>query len=82
MAPLSSSPLNWSDMTPADFDRDLPPEPLALVDPRVVERSVPAVPDACGTEALFGAQPAPKRSGGWVRRPARPMPPGSGDTLF
>ncbi|OEJ21124.1 hypothetical protein BGK67_34675 (plasmid) [Streptomyces subrutilus] len=45
-------------MQRADFDPDAP---LALVEARSVARPVPAVPDACGTEALFGDEPAPKR---------------------
>ncbi|MEE1764470.1 hypothetical protein [Streptomyces sp. SP18BB07] len=68
---------NWSAMTHADFDGTAP---LALVDADAVRRPVPAVPDACGTEALFGDDPAPKRAPR-TRRPAATPTQDTG-TLF
>ncbi|MFJ1552781.1 hypothetical protein [Streptomyces mirabilis] len=50
--------MDWSVMRRADFDEQAP---LALVDADAVTRPVLAVPDACGTEALFGEAPTPKR---------------------
>ncbi|WP_245962265.1 hypothetical protein [Streptomyces ardesiacus] len=49
---------DWTAMTHADFDEGAP---LALVEADAVGRPVLAVPDACGTEALFGEPPAPAR---------------------
>lgn len=68
---------DWSAMPRSDFD---PNAPLALVDARAVHRPVLAVPDACGTEALFGEEPASKP-------PARQAQPALGpayetDALF
>ncbi|MGW0033033.1 hypothetical protein ACWDXD_24855 [Streptomyces sp. NPDC003314] len=68
---------DWSAMTRADFD---PSAPLALVDEDTVERAVPAVPDAYGTEALFGDEPAPQRPRR-IRRPATGEAP-QADALF
>ncbi|WP_371605013.1 hypothetical protein OG345_42100 (plasmid) [Streptomyces sp. NBC_01220] len=73
----SSAPTDWSAMSRADFDAGAP---LALVDADAVIRPVLAVPDECGTEALFGDEPTPARP----RRAPRPasLPPADGDTLF
>ncbi|MFF4902340.1 hypothetical protein [Streptomyces sp. NPDC001068] len=54
---MSTAP-DWSAMRRADFD---PTAPLALVEARDVTRRVEAVPDACGTDALFGDEPRPAR---------------------
>lgn len=68
---------DWTRMKRADFD---PSAPLALVDADAVCRPVPAVPDACGTEALFGEDPKPARPRR-TRMPA-PTPTEDADTLF
>lgn len=68
---------DWSTMTHADFDDSAP---LALVDADAVCRPVLAVPDACGTEALFGEPPAPARRTR-TRVPA-PAPSEDTGTLF
>lgn len=67
---------DWTRMQRADFDDSAP---LDLVDEAVC-RPVPAVPDACGTQALFGEDPRPERP-----RPTRtpaPAPTENTDTLF
>ncbi|MBZ6253538.1 hypothetical protein KVH27_34890 [Streptomyces olivaceus] len=64
-------------MTHADFDDSAP---LALVDADAVGRPVLAVPDPCGTEALFGEPPAPARRTR-ARMPAAPPAEDTG-TLF
>lgn len=46
---------DWTRMKRADFDDTAP---LELVDAAVC-RPVPAVPDECGTQALFGENPEP-----------------------
>ncbi|MBK3647992.1 hypothetical protein JHN46_46315 [Streptomyces sp. MBT33] len=56
-------------MTYADFDDSAP---LALIDVDAVRRPVPAVPDPCGTEALFGEDPKPKRTARPRTRAATP----------
>ncbi|MGW5371060.1 hypothetical protein ACWER6_18330 [Streptomyces sp. NPDC004009] len=48
---------DWTRMQRADFDDCAP---LDLVDAAVC-RPVPAVPDECGTEALFGKDTKPPR---------------------
>ncbi|MFI5990354.1 hypothetical protein ACIBAC_00670 [Streptomyces sp. NPDC051362] len=68
---------DWSTMRRVDFD---PSAPLALVDEDDVARPVLAVPDAFGTEALFGDEPRPMRNGR-RRTPAVPAPP-EVDALF
>ncbi|MFJ2745259.1 hypothetical protein ACIO3O_37005 [Streptomyces sp. NPDC087440] len=78
---MSTSPeapgRDWSGMRRADFDEDAP---LALVDTDAVVRPVLAVRHTSGTEALFGAAPAPR---GPVRRAGRgAVSPPAGDTLF
>lgn len=67
---------DWTRMERADFDETARPAPLALIGEEAVARPVPAVPDACGTEALFGDDPAPRRA----PRPARPAAPPPADT--
>ncbi|MCD9903193.1 hypothetical protein LUR56_31070 [Streptomyces sp. MT29] len=66
---------DWTRMGRADFDDSLPPEPPVLIQEGAV-RSVPAVPDECGTAALFGDRPAPRRP----RRSSRPTPAPSEET--
>ncbi|MFG2408828.1 hypothetical protein ACGFR8_31680 [Streptomyces brevispora] len=66
-------------MERADFDEAAQLAPLALIGEEAVVRSVPAVPDECGTEALFGDAPAPRRPR--TAMPA-PMPPADTLTLF
>ncbi|MCG8971827.1 hypothetical protein [Streptomyces sp. CL12-4] len=68
---------DWSAMSRADFDEGAP---LALVDADTVTCRVEAIPDACGTEALFGEAPTPRRAPG-PRRPAA-GPAAQGDALF
>ncbi|WP_224350519.1 hypothetical protein [Streptomyces olivaceus] len=68
---------DWTAMTHADFDDSAP---LALVDADAVGRPVLAVPDPCGTEALFGEPPAPARRTR-ARMPAAPPAEDTG-TLF
>ncbi|WP_208874765.1 hypothetical protein [Streptomyces sp. PBH53] len=65
-------------MRRADFD---PTAPLVLVDDRAVRAGarVPAVPDACGTEALFGDEVAVRRP---VRRPRAQQGEPQSDALF
>lgn len=72
--------LDWTRMERADFDETAQPAPLALIGEEAVVRPVPAVPDAYGTAALFGDDPAPTRP----RRAARPAvpPPADTGTLF
>ncbi|MEW2298002.1 hypothetical protein ABZ719_35820 [Streptomyces sp. NPDC006743] len=70
---------DWTRMKRADFDDRAP---LDLVDAAVC-RPVPAVPDECGTQALFGKDPKPERP----RRTRAPAPPPTEntentDTLF
>jgi hypothetical protein len=67
----------WSTMGRADFDQGAP---LALVDEGAVSRSVLAVPDAYGTDALFGEAPRSVRSTR-TRTPAEP-PADDTATLF
>lgn len=55
---------DWTRMKRADFDDCAP---LNLVDAAVC-RPVPAVPDECGTQPLFGKDPKPPRP----RRPRTP----------
>lgn len=50
---------DWIAMRRADFDPDAP---LALVDADTLTRPVLAVPDAFGTEALFGDAPTGRRA--------------------
>ncbi|QOV40226.1 hypothetical protein IM697_18565 [Streptomyces ferrugineus] len=69
--------IDWTAMQRADFDPDAP---LALVDADAVTRPVLAVPDAYGTEALFGDAPTGRRATG-TRRPAAAPAPDT-DTLF
>ncbi|MDF3301469.1 hypothetical protein [Streptomyces tropicalis] len=58
---------DWRGMTPGDFDLD---EPLCLaIGGGPV--AIPAEPDACGTDPLFGDEPA-KRAAHRVRRTAPP----------
>ncbi|MFI0232604.1 hypothetical protein [Streptomyces sp. NPDC017086] len=67
---------DWTRMQRADFDDSAP---LELVDAAVC-RPVPAVPDECGTQALFGKEPGPpcpRRT----RAPA-PAPAEDTETLF
>ncbi|MFE9360542.1 hypothetical protein ACFYPB_41675 [Streptomyces olivaceoviridis] len=65
---------DWTRMKRADFDDCAP---LELVD--VAEcRPVPAVPDECGTQPLFGKDLEPERP---CRTPA-PPPAENADTLF
>ncbi|MET9776226.1 hypothetical protein ABZ023_18530 [Streptomyces sp. NPDC006367] len=64
---------DWTRMGRADFDEEAP---LALVDADEVSRPVPAVPDPCGTEPLFGEAPAPARR----TRPRTPAPAPTEDT--
>jgi hypothetical protein len=59
-------------MQRADFDDSAP---LDLVDAAVC-RPVPAVPDECGTQALFGQDPQPARR----RRTRTPAPAWTEDT--
>ncbi|MFC9283394.1 hypothetical protein [Streptomyces collinus] len=63
---------DWTRMRRADFDDSAP---LNLVDAAVF-RPVPAVPDECGTQALFGKDPKPPRP----RRPRTPAPAPTEDT--
>ncbi|RZU28235.1 hypothetical protein EV284_6401 [Streptomyces sp. BK022] len=75
----SGAPLyrDWTAMRPADFDQERPAEPERLMD---VRRPVLAEPDKCGTEALFGQAPPPRRNR-QERRGA--SAPGTGaETLF
>ncbi|MFJ7004198.1 hypothetical protein ACIQU7_23970 [Streptomyces albidoflavus] len=69
---------DWTAMRRADFDTRAE---LALADADTVVRPVLAVPDECGTEALFGEAPPSGR-----RRASRSRPAGSpnvtADTLF
>ncbi|MGW5284215.1 hypothetical protein ACWERI_32890 [Streptomyces collinus] len=70
---------DWTRMKRADFDDSAP---LNLVDAAVC-RPVPAEPDECGTQPLFGKDPKPPRP----RHPRTPTPaPTEGsentDTLF
>ncbi|MET8717417.1 hypothetical protein ABZV52_30075 [Streptomyces sp. NPDC004735] len=67
---------DWTRMEPADFNESAPRGPLALIREEAVVRPVPAVPDAFGTEALFGDDPAPRKA----RRAPRPAPPPTEDT--
>ncbi|MGA5127789.1 hypothetical protein ACWCV2_17030 [Streptomyces pseudogriseolus] len=57
---------DWTRMKRTDFDDSAP---LALVDAADVGRPVPAVPDECGTEPLFG-EPAQPKGKARTRRPA------------
>ncbi|MBT3150212.1 hypothetical protein HTV45_04800 [Streptomyces sp. CHD11] len=50
---------DWADMTPGDFDRDAPLCLNVGTGPVVV----PAEPDECGTEPLFGEETPSRRSG-------------------
>ncbi|MEV5731609.1 MULTISPECIES: hypothetical protein [Streptomyces] len=63
---------DWTRMKRADFDDSAP---LDLVDAAVC-RPVPAVPDECGTQALFGANPEPAR----CRRTRTPVQAQTEDT--
>ncbi|MEU3862296.1 hypothetical protein AB0F03_33995 [Streptomyces sp. NPDC028722] len=67
---------DWTRMKRADFDDCAP---LDLIDAAVC-RPVPAVPDECGTEALFGKAPRPARTR--RTRTPPPMPTEDTDTLF
>ncbi|MGW4601107.1 hypothetical protein ACWEOA_38425 [Streptomyces sp. NPDC004457] len=51
---------DWTRMKRADFDDSAPLDLVDLVDAAVC-RPVPAVPDECGTQALFGKEPEPER---------------------
>ncbi|MEV0241643.1 hypothetical protein AB0I06_17155 [Streptomyces sp. NPDC050674] len=51
---------DWVCMTPDDFDREAPPRPE-------VDGRIPAELDECGTEPLFGDEPASPEAD----RPAR-----------
>ncbi|MFE6639533.1 hypothetical protein ACFVFT_38535 [Streptomyces tendae] len=68
---------DWSTMRRADFDEGAP---LALVEADTLTRKVEAVPDAYGTEALFGDAPTSRRATR-ARRPAVGAAP-QGDALF
>ncbi|MEV7817031.1 MULTISPECIES: hypothetical protein [Streptomyces] len=70
---------DWTRMQRADFDDSAPLDLVDLTDAAVC-RPVPAVPDECGTQALFGKDPKPERP----RRTRRPAPPPTEntDTLF
>ncbi|MGV9255273.1 hypothetical protein [Streptomyces sp. NPDC003697] len=60
---------DWTRMTPGDFDRE---EPLRLAvgtGPAVI----PAEPDECGTDPLFGDEPPAPRSRGRAKRPPAPL---------
>lgn len=65
---------DWTGMRRADFKEDEPLAPLALVDADDVPRPVLAVPDACGTDPLFGDEPTGRRATR-ARRPAAPREP-------
>ncbi|MFJ3336082.1 hypothetical protein [Streptomyces sp. NPDC086766] len=67
---------DWTRMTPGDFDRD---EPLRLA-VSAGPTAIPAEPDECGTDPLFGDEPPARRT--VVRRPARPAAPVEQDGLF
>ncbi|UXY33327.1 hypothetical protein [Streptomyces albidocamelliae] len=70
---------DWTRMKRADFDGCAP---LNLVGAAVC-RPVPAVPDECGTQALFGKDPEPprpRRSRAPARAPTEDFE--STDTLF
>lgn len=70
---------DWTRMQRADFDDCAP---LDLVDAALC-RPVPAVPDECGTQALFGSDPQPARTR--HTRPPAPAPTDNiddTDTLF
>ncbi|MDI3101972.1 hypothetical protein QJ054_33600 [Streptomyces sp. AN-3] len=68
---------DWSAMRRADFDEGAP---LALVETDTLARRIEAVPDAYGTEALFGEAPRPRRATR-ARRPAVGAGP-QDDSLF
>ena len=68
---------DWTAMRRADFDEGAP---LALVEAEEVKRPVLAVPDAYGTDALFGDEPVGRRAPR-ASRPA-PAPAPDADTLF
>ncbi|CAM5237943.1 hypothetical protein [Streptomyces griseomycini] len=68
---------DWSAMRRADFDEGAP---LALVDTDEVKRPVLAVPDAYGTDALFGDEPTGRRAPRTSR--SAPPPAADADTLF
>ncbi|MET8696867.1 YgjP-like metallopeptidase domain-containing protein [Streptomyces bauhiniae] len=71
---------DWAGMRPADFDREAAAVPEPLVD---VQRPVPAVPDRCGTEALFGELPAARPGRGRRGRQAGAgLPAGGTEPLF
>jgi hypothetical protein len=60
---------DWTRMQRADFD-DCAPLDLVDEEDAALCRPVPAVPDACGTQALFGKAPEPQRP----RRTHTPAP--------
>ncbi|MFB8120584.1 hypothetical protein ACFQ6U_14090 [Streptomyces sp. NPDC056465] len=70
---------DWTGMRRSDFKED-EGEPLVLVDADAVPRPVPAVPDAYGTDALFGEEPT-GRPVTRARRPAASRAP-QPDSLF
>ncbi|MFG2986171.1 hypothetical protein ACGFYQ_33805 [Streptomyces sp. NPDC048258] len=74
--PAPTPEQDWTAMGRADFD---PSAPAALIEPEAVVRPVPAVPDAYGTEALFGDAPRPQRA---AHRMPAPKPLPEADTLF
>ncbi|MES9523076.1 hypothetical protein [Streptomyces capoamus] len=63
---------DWTRMMRADFDDSAP---LDLIEEAVC-RPIHAAPDECGTQALFGEDPAPARP----RRPRTPAPAATEDT--
>ncbi|GHD26106.1 hypothetical protein [Streptomyces galbus] len=66
---------DWTRMRRADFD-DCAPLDLVDEEDAALGRPVPAVPDACGTQALFGKAPQPPRP----RRTRAPAPAPAEDT--
>ncbi|MGY1584572.1 hypothetical protein [Streptomyces sp. MN13] len=69
---------DWTRMKRADFDDSAP---FDLVDAAVC-RPVPAVPDECGTQALFGKDPEPARPRRTRTPPPAPAQTEDTDTLF
>lgn len=65
---MSDTAPRWTAMTRGDFDETAPLQLPVPAGPAVV----PAEPDACGTQALFGTETDPRRLGRTDRRPAAP----------